>query len=246
MKVGVLAFFFLYVYAVSGQALFKKDTSYKAVEIVKAMMDDTAAYAPPTHAQFPQGADSLMRFINNHLIYPDVAWTGNIQGRVTCQFQVSTDGKISNIHVLKSLSLDTDSEAVRLIKMLPAMLPSKYHGVIINTTTIMRIPFFKPMIYEQVDQLPEYVGGDKELMRHMNDVPRPDYSGGVMGKVIFTLVVGEDGSVIYAKMDKQFNPQYQTALRHFFRGFPRFKPATVAGKSVCTTITIPMEISQRK
>ena len=241
MKALILAVFIFFTYSVFSQAPFKDDSSSRAVI---SMMNDTANYLPTVLAQFPQGVDSLQNFIKSHLIYPDVAWNDNVQGKVTCRFTVSKQGKISDIKVIKGLTLDTDSEAVRLISILPDMVPTTYHNQVEKTSSVLHISFVKPKIYDRVDQQPEFPGGEKELVRNLDRVPRPAFAGAVMGKVIFTIVVGEDGYVLYATTDKKYDPTYQPTLRAFFRTFPGFKPATLAGKPVATTISVPVQLSR--
>ena len=201
--------------------------------------------AQPVYAHFAQGADSLMQFIKNHTIYPEYEWRNNIQGMVNCQFIVSKDGRISNIKALKSLSLSADSEAVRVIGLLPGFVPTVANGIKHRTSVLVHVPFYKPTIVRNPEHEPEFPGGKDSLMVYMKKVPYPKNTSGIIGKLIFGIVVAEDGSVIYAATDKQYGPVYQKEVRRFFRNFPKMKPATQDGKPVCAEMAIMINITTR-
>lgn len=201
---------------------------------------------PAVYAHFPQGIDSEDAYIRHHLIYPEYAWHNNIQGQVKCRYVVSAEGKIKDVQVIKGLSADTDSEAVRVIRSLPDFVPTMFRGVPQQTVSMMNIAFSKPMIAATVDQQPEFPGGQQALVTYLKDsIPYPESSGSLMGRVTFELVVDADGSVIYASTDNSFGSAYQWQIRQFFRSFPRFKPATAGGEKVCTTVTATIDILRR-
>lgn len=197
------------------------------------------------YAHFAQGGDSLLRFIKNHTIYPEYEWRNNIEGTVNCQFIVSKDGKISNIKVLKGFSLSADSEAVRVIGLLPGFVPTVVNGVKHRTSAMVHVSFVKPPLISNPDQAPQFPGGQDSLMAYMKKMPYPKNTAEIIGKLIFGIVVAEDGSVIYAATDKQFGPVYQKEVRKFFRAFPKLKPAMKDGARVCSEMIITVNITTR-
>ena len=211
----------------------------------KAVPTDKKVTAAPVYAHFAEGADSLMSFIKNHTIYPEYEWRNNINGTVTCQFIVGKDGKISNIKVIKALSLSADSEAVRVIGLLPGFVPTVVNGVKHRTSATVHVPFTKPAINYHPDQAPQFPGGQDSLMAYMKKMPYPTNTGGIIGKLIFGIAVDTDGSVIYAATDKQFGPLYQREVRKFFRTFPKLKPGTKDGVPVCAEMIITVNITSR-
>ena len=77
----------------------------------------TAADTMPPHAGKVRELDEKQqKWIFKHLKYPKEAQEKNIQGRVTVQFVVETDGSISNVKVARSAHPLLDEEAVRVIK----------------------------------------------------------------------------------------------------------------------------------
>jgi len=78
--------------------------------------------------QFPGGESQLLAFISTHLRYPVQAQRAGLQGRVIVQFTVDKDGKVKNTKVLKSLNLEMDEEAQRVISLLPTWIPGEQKG----------------------------------------------------------------------------------------------------------------------
>ncbi|MBP9992997.1 MAG: energy transducer TonB, partial [Bacteroidales bacterium] len=58
-------------------------------------------------------ANTFSKWVNSKLVYPEIAKENGIQGRVTLQFTVNTDGSVSNVIVLRGVDASLDKEAVR-------------------------------------------------------------------------------------------------------------------------------------
>lgn len=89
--------------------------------------NETAKIEAP---MFNGGEQALFKYIINNLRYPAQAMENNEQGRVLCLFTVNTDGSISNVRILQSVSQACDNEAIRLVKNMPKWIPGKKDGVI--------------------------------------------------------------------------------------------------------------------
>ena len=74
------------------------------------------------------GGDSnqFSKWVNQRLVYPESLKKQGIQGRVTLQFTVQTDGTVSNVRVLRGVHPDLDNEAVRVVSSSPKWKPGKY------------------------------------------------------------------------------------------------------------------------
>lgn len=77
---------------------------------------------------FPGGTTALMKYIASHLKYPTIAQENGVQGRVTCQFVVDSDGRVTDVVVLRSLDPYCDKEAIRVIQSLPRWEPGRQNG----------------------------------------------------------------------------------------------------------------------
>jgi len=78
---------------------------------------------------FPGGLPALQRFLIRNLHYPDSAIIREIVGTVKIGFNVSKDGKIGEIKVTQSVESSLDSEAVRVISIMPDWEPLIIGGI---------------------------------------------------------------------------------------------------------------------
>ena len=93
--------------------------------------------------EFPGGSPALINFINATRHYPQEAYDSGIEGRVTCSFVVSPDGKISNIQVLRGVENTLNDEAVRIVSKMPDWIPGKIAEMPVPVRMICYIPFRK-------------------------------------------------------------------------------------------------------
>ena len=70
-------------------------------------------------------ANTFSAWVNKNLNYPEIAKENGIQGRVTLQFTVNTDGSVSDVKVLRGVDSSLDKEAVRIVSMSPKWTPGK-------------------------------------------------------------------------------------------------------------------------
>jgi len=76
--------------------------------------------------------------INQHLVVPLAA----PDGRVFVSFDISKNGSVRNIHILKGLRADLDSAVVTATRQLPRFMPGKQNGhvVMVRTAVAITIP----------------------------------------------------------------------------------------------------------
>jgi protein TonB len=77
---------------------------------------------------YPGGNDALMKYLSTNLKYPENAKSSKIQGKVFVSFVVNSDGKVSNVKVLRGISGGCDEEAVRVVQAMPNWIPGKQKG----------------------------------------------------------------------------------------------------------------------
>ena len=70
-------------------------------------------------------ANTFSAWVNKNLQYPEIAKENGVQGRVTLQFTVNTDGSVSDVKVLRGVDSSLDKEAVRIVSMSPKWEPGK-------------------------------------------------------------------------------------------------------------------------
>ena len=79
--------------------------------------------------KFPGGEEALMKFINEHIKYPQSALKQGTQGTVMLRFVVTSTGDIGEVQILKGLmNEDCNNEAKRVVKSLPKFNPGMQRG----------------------------------------------------------------------------------------------------------------------
>ena len=101
---------------------------YKEPEIVEEEEADEVipVMVVETRPTFNGGeANEFSRWVNSRLVYPEQAREMGLQGRVTLQFTIGTDGSVSDVRVLKGADPILDREAVRVVASSPRWTPGK-------------------------------------------------------------------------------------------------------------------------
>ncbi|MBR1787345.1 MAG: TonB family protein [Paludibacteraceae bacterium] len=75
--------------------------------------------------EFPGGQKALFAFLAENTKYPIEAIQQSIEGKVICQFIVEKDGSIDSIQVIRSVYPSLDTEAVRVLGLMPQWEPGR-------------------------------------------------------------------------------------------------------------------------
>ena len=94
--------------------------------------------------QFPGGEVAVLRWIKDHMRYPETAAKDSIQGTVSCTFVIEKDGSVSNVEVVRKKEPSLDNEAVRLLKTLPKFMPGEHRGEPVRTRYSVPVRFILP------------------------------------------------------------------------------------------------------
>ncbi len=74
------------------------------------------------------GPDKFREYIGSHLQYPEVAAQNGISGRVFVQFDVNSQGKVTNAKVVRGVDPALDKEALRVVNGSPDWEPGMQRG----------------------------------------------------------------------------------------------------------------------
>ncbi len=96
---------------------------------------------PDLEAEFPGGAGAMQSWINNNVIYPEVAIQLEEQGKVYVSYVVEMNGTISNITVERGVSPELNNEAIRLIRSMPRWSAGEANGRRVRTRCRLPIVF---------------------------------------------------------------------------------------------------------
>jgi len=200
---------------------------------------------------YPGGEAELSKFISENIKYPYSAIKHKIQGRVIVRFIVTKQGTIDKIEVLRSLSPDCDKEAVRVISYMPKWIPGKQNGVKVSAWFTLPIQFKldthqkTTKIYDVVDQMPQFPGGDMQLFKFIaenlkDDSPVAQCYNPIVGRVICRFVVKKDGSIDQIEVVRSLDPTLDKEAVRVIRCMPKWIPGKHKGKKVNVYFTLPI------
>ncbi len=98
----------------------------------------TVVEQPPA---FPGGENALLKYISDHLKYPQIALEQEIQGVVLLRFVVLPNGAVGDVFVVQGLDSNCDREAVRVVKSLPRFNPGRQQGKPVSVWFTLPIRF---------------------------------------------------------------------------------------------------------
>lgn len=90
--------------------------------------DTTRFFRVEKVPEFPGGIDKMIEYFTKNLKYPKQAKADGTEGTVFVSFVVERDGSLTDIKIKKSLSPETDSEAIRLVTNSPKWIPGMQGG----------------------------------------------------------------------------------------------------------------------
>lgn len=93
---------------------------------------------------FPGGFEKYITFLQQNIIYPQLAKDSLIEGTVYIEFIVEKDGNISNIMVkpkTKKVGGGCEEEALRVVRMMPKWNPGKQKGKPVRVKMILPVKF---------------------------------------------------------------------------------------------------------
>ena len=86
-------------------------------------------------------ANEFSKWVNARLVYPEIAKENGVQGRVTLQFTVEADGRVTNVKVLRGVDDSLDKEAVRVVSSSPKWKPGKQRDRAVKVTYTFPVIF---------------------------------------------------------------------------------------------------------
>ncbi len=94
------------------------------LEIAEEPISDFAEIEPT----FPGGEAAMTLWIQEHVVYPQLAIEMGEQGTVYVQFVVNTNGSIEQTKIARGISDALDEEAINVVKKMPAWTPGEQAG----------------------------------------------------------------------------------------------------------------------
>ena len=87
-------------------------------------------------------ANTFTRWVFSKIVYPEIAKENGVQGRVTLQFTIETDGSVKNVKVLRGVDSSLDKEAVRVVSSSPKWKPG------MQRNKPVRVKYTFPVVFQ--------------------------------------------------------------------------------------------------
>ena len=200
---------------------------------------------------FPGGDAELLKYIATNIKYPKESQDNGEQGRVIYSFIVGRDGSVNNPEVLRGVTPLLNEEAVRVINTMPRWNPGMQRGKAVAVKYTVPITFrLKSPVEEAkeetltvVDVMPQYPGGDRELLKFIAQsikYPTDAQEAGVQGRVICSFVVDKKGNIVEPKIIRGIDPSLDAEALRVIGMMPRWTPGRQDGKAVRVLYTVPI------
>ena len=90
-------------------------------------------------------ANEFSKWVSENVRYPEKCRQSRVQGRVTLQFTVTEEGKVSDVKVLRSVNDEMDKEAVRVVSESPLWTPGRdENGEVVPVRYVFPVLFQLP------------------------------------------------------------------------------------------------------
>ena len=86
-------------------------------------------------------ANQFSKWVNERLVYPEIAKENGVQGKVMLQFTIEKDGRVTNVRVLRGVDPSIDKEAVRVVSSSPRWKPGELDGRKVRVTYTFPVIF---------------------------------------------------------------------------------------------------------
>lgn len=102
---------------------------------------DTILVVVQKMPEFPGGDRAIMKYLRENINYPEKAMQKGIEGTVYITFMVETDGRITDVKLLRGIGGGCDEEAVRVIENMPNWKPGEIRDEVSRVAFTMPIRF---------------------------------------------------------------------------------------------------------
>lgn len=215
------------------------------------------------------GLDKARDYIAQNIKYP----TNGIEGRMYVNFIVESDGRVSNVKVVKSINPDIDKEVIKVIENMPNWTPGRQRGKNVPVQFTIPVVFslndkpksaetelevikssngekYEPFVI--VEQMPKFDNRDVEAAKEyiVKNVKYPEVAAknGIQGKVYVSFIVEEDGTVSGVKVERGVDPILDKEAIRVVESMPKWTPGYQRGQAVRVKFTLPavFKLSDKK
>ncbi len=108
----------------------------------KTEENDSIYNSPEVKADFPGGEVACIKFLADHIKYPEEAQKKKQEGRVYIYLVVNKDGSVTDTKVARTCGVpELDNEAIRVARLMPKWTPAKHKGETVRSRFLFPIFF---------------------------------------------------------------------------------------------------------
>ena len=204
---------------------------------------------PEQMPNFPGGETALMKYISEHLVYPQEAKNAGVEGRVFIGVVVMKDGSLACAKVLKGLGYGCDEAALEVFEDMPKWQPAMSRGKPICCPYHVPVRFCDNEPDEQemvwwLDNAPEFPQGIDGLLDFIKVnlvYPQEAIDAGIEGLVYVGFCVETDGSITGIKLLRGIGYGCDEAAMDVVRKMPKWKPGMQGGKPIRVSWMFPVK-----
>jgi TonB family protein len=116
-------------------------TANQTDNLDKTITDEQVFVIVEDMPQFPGGDKALQTWIAQNVEYPTEAQTNGIVGRVYIGFVVNKHGVVDRVKLMRGASPSLDTEALRVISLMPNWIPGRQRGEAVSVSYTIPINF---------------------------------------------------------------------------------------------------------
>jgi TonB family protein len=191
-------------------------------------------------------------WVASQIKYPADASAKGIQGRIIVNFTVEADGSISKVSLMGKPDLLLGDAAVKAVQTSPKWDPAKNPEAKDPYSSMVAIKFelpdkiFKDDTYVMVEKMPQYPGGDAELLnfiKNNTNYPAAAKADKIEGRVIVRFVVNKNGNTEDPVILKGVNPMLDAEAIRVVSILKGFSPGSLGGNPVNVYYMVPVNFS---
>ena len=201
-----------------------------------------------------QGANytTFNDWVVSQIKYPSEALIKGVQGRVTVYYTVETDGTISKVSLMGKPDPLIGDAAIKAVQSSPKWEPAKNPEAKDPYTSMLAIRFelpdkiFKDDTYVMAEKMPQYPGGDVELLNFIKNntiYPEAAKADKKEGRVIIRFVINKNGNTEDPVILKGVSPMLDAEAIRVVNILKGFSPGTLGGNPVNVYYMVPVNFS---
>jgi TonB family protein len=238
-------------------------TEGKDIEVtLPLMLADTIKYTQ--QPSFPGGRAALVKYLGRNVVYPAMDRENNIQGKVNLQFNVETDGSVTDVIAVSGPSQTLKDAAITAMKNSPKWIPGYKDGKLVKMpythevnftlgneiSNGVRLPVVDNsggnQVYTVLETQPKFPGGTQNFLKFLAaniKYPADDRKNNVQGRVVIQFVIEKDGSLTNVKAIRGPSEAMSEEAVRVLSTSPKWNPGIQDGRPVRAQYTVPVNFT---